>query len=138
MFDLARLDVLTAAEKGRPMTVINPKTATPFMLEDGKTPLQITLLGRASAIAREVLKTVEDEQAAITGEGRAITTEMQNAWNARYLTALTRGWNISQMDGVDFPYSPGNAEKLWSDPRWPYLMRQALVFVRDDGNFLAG
>jgi hypothetical protein len=140
MFDLAKLDVLKAAEEGRPMTVINPKTSLPFVVEGegkDKTPLQITLLGRASAIAQDVLKEIEDERSAIHGQGRAVTPDMEAAWNVRYLTLLTRGWNIPSRDGLPFSYSPENAKILWSDPRWPYLNRQALRFVADDGNFLA-
>lgn len=134
-FDFASLDILSPSEEGRMMTVYGPKTGQPVLLADGKTAVQIKMLGRHSAIARDMLKQIDDERAAIEGQGRSWTVENAEAANTRYLTALTRGWNFEKMDGNDFPYNPSNAEKLWSDHRWPHIKRQALAFVASDGNF---
>jgi hypothetical protein len=115
--------------------VYSPKTGEPVYLDEQKTPLQIRLLGRHSAVARDTLKQIDDERSAIEGAGRTYSQTHAEMANNRYLSSLTRGWNFGVLDGQEFPFTPANADKLWADPRWPHIKRQALAFVASDGNF---
>jgi hypothetical protein len=136
MFDIATTDILTASEAGRPMVLSHPSTGRPFIGDDGK-PVSITLRGRHSALAQDVLRQINDERAAIEAEGRRITRDENERFNTRYLVALTVGWTFTKMAGEDFPCTPANAERLWSDSRFRHWRERALIFVGEDGNFLA-
>jgi hypothetical protein len=134
--DILSLDVVTPADEGRPMSVRHPATGVALTGTDGK-PVTISLRGFRSAVARDLLKQMADESAAMESQGRKLTPELLKARNAKYLTALTVGWSDNfTMGGEALAFSPGAAEKLWGDDRLIAIREQALRFVADDGSFI--
>jgi len=135
-FDILATEVLTGSEEGRPMVLSHPATGRPF-LDAEKKPVAVYMRGRHSAVARAVLREINDERAAIQADGRVVTPEQNEAFNTRYLVAMTVRWTWTKLGGEDFPYSPDNAERFWSDPRFRHWRERGLIFVAEDGNFLA-
>ena len=118
------------------MSVRHPATGVALTGTDGK-PVTISLRGFRSAVARDLLKQMADESAAMESQGRKLTPELLKARNAKYLTALTVGWSDNfTMGGEVLAFSPGAAEKLWADDRLIAIREQALRFVADDGSFI--
>lgn len=134
-FDPLALDTLTLAEKGMPFTPRNPKTLKPVTDADGN-PLVIMLLGRRSSVAQTALAVIQARIEARPLNAPPLTPEEHRANNAEFMAALTLGWNFTHFGKEPFPFTPANARRLWSEPRLPTLLGEALEFVKDDGNFL--
>ena len=134
-FDIASLDTLTLSERGVPMTVVNPKTAMPVLDTAGK-PVVIMLKGRAADAFETTQEAIRQARGDRAARGIISSTAEIKEEDVRLLCALTMGWTIEQIDGQDFPFSPENARRLWSDPRWPWLKERAIQFAQGDGNFL--
>lgn len=135
MFDLAKLDTLTASEAGVAMQVIHPKTKEPVKGADGEV-ITITLLGRASDAAQAAVRRARDRANERLQQGRRSTPEDAERDMIDLLVSCTKAWTFDSLDGQPFPCTPGNAELLWRDPRFRWLREQALIFIQDDGNFL--
>ena len=142
MFDLAKLDLLSPSEGGKAFVLAHTYDRLGFAIgpaytgSDGK-PVTITLMGQNSAVGRDTLKRIRDERAAMDSNGQRVSEEATERHNTEYLCALTKGWTIERLDGADFPVTPANREKLWTDPRFRWLREPALTFIARDSNFLA-
>ena len=136
-FDIACLDTLTASQTGAAMPVVNLRTGIPYRLDDDKkTPVTITLLGRASDAYRAKQRVLQERRADRQARGIILSPEEVGQEDAELLTICTVGWTIEQLDGQPFPFSAANAALLWSDPRFVALRGRAIQFLIDDGNFL--
>lgn len=136
-FDFSSLDTKTPMEKAARMTVVDPKTQTPIILEDGQ-PLYIELLGSDSEAVRSQEHAIQDdrmEKNRRTGRGYLTSREVDAEQN-EILVVATRGWNIPSLDGNPFPYSPENARRLWNDPRFQRVAQQARIFMGTLSNFV--
>jgi hypothetical protein len=135
--DIAVTDISAASEEGRKMLLIHPVTAIAF-LDENKNPVGITLRGRHSDVARELLRQINDERAAIVGTGREITAAENEEFNTRYLVGMTVSWDFNKLRGEEFPCTPANARRFYNDKGFKHWRERALYFVQQDGNFLAG
>jgi hypothetical protein len=135
MFDIASFDILTPSEEGRDVTLLHPKTGQPWM-DDAKRPITITVLGRWSGIVQQTSEAIEARRAA-RPSGVPETLDDRILADAEYMAAATRRWSFTHLGGEAFPFTPANAVKLYSDPRFPWLRIQVMNFHRQDGNFLA-
>lgn len=133
-FDLASIATVRADE-GSPMPVTRPGSRIAMLNED-KTPVTITLLGRASVPFREVLRQVQLGRAQIAQRGEQLTEDDIFLEDTNTLTACTVNWTIRSLDGAAFPCNPQNIRKLWSDTRFRSLRDDALRFIVQDANFL--
>jgi hypothetical protein len=135
MFDLASLDTRTRSEAGVPLTLVHPKTRGPVTRADGSV-VTVTLLGRCSDTHRDKSRELAERTAEMASRGIRQSRDEREADDAELLVACTKGWTIDKMDGQDFPYSPENARRLWTDTRFLWLRDQAVNHVLTDGNFL--
>jgi hypothetical protein len=135
MFDISKLDTLSLAEEGVTMPVVHPRTREPVKDSEGKH-VTVTLLGKNSDTARATFRRISDRATERAMRGMKPSSEDRERDDAEFLTACTKAWGFSQMDGEAFPCTPSNALRLWSDPRFRWLRDQAMSFVMDEGNFL--
>lgn len=133
-FDLAACDILTPSEEGRPLLLVHPSGAT-WKTSTG-APVQVTLRGRYSSVARDTLKRLGDEIAAMAADGKKPTPEDQDRHDTEYLVACTVNWNIERLDGAVFHVTPANIERLWTDKRFAWLRMRALSHIAADVVFL--
>jgi hypothetical protein len=136
MFDISEFDTYTGSNEGRPMGVLSPKSGYPAKDEDGN-PIEIILLGRLSDKGREVDNRHQKARTEkLQRVGRVdFDADEQEANVIDLLCALTIGWTFKVMDGADFPCTPENVRKFWSDKRFIAIRRQALTFINDEANF---
>jgi hypothetical protein len=135
-FDLATLDTLAKSQIGADMEIIHPANRAPVKGDNGQ-PLTITLLGRSSDVFQAMSRRIMQERVAKSGRGINLTQDDIERENVELLTACTVRWTEFSIDGTPFPWTPDNARRLWSDPRWRWLSEAAFKFIHDDGNFLA-
>lgn len=64
------------------------------------------------------------------------TVETNEAEGADILACLTKSWTFDTMDGEDFPCTPENALRFWSDDRNVRWRRDAEDFVASEANFM--
>jgi hypothetical protein len=135
-FDLSEMDTLTLAEAGVPMPILNLRTRTPVVDDDGSA-VTITFAGRQSETFREVLKAIQTRRGeAVNRLGVNIDAETKEREDIDILIACTLAWTIKTLDHQPFPCSPQNIRKLWNDPRFRPLREQAMGFLLNDANFL--
>ena len=134
-FDLADYDVHTNAERGMPMPLMHPRSLTPLVNADG-TKVTITMLGRASDTYRDLQRVINEENVLRQSQGVRTTLDDVTAENTRMLLVCCKAWNLDRLDGRPFPYSEENARRLFTDPRFIWVRDAALMFMRNDGNFL--
>lgn len=137
MFDVAKLDAATGADKGSLLTVTHPGTKQPALDDDGK-PITLRLFGGYSRQAEEARSVNAEKRADLMLAGIKVPREVQEGWNADFLAACTGDWSFDQLDGQPFPYSPDNAKRLWRDRRFGALAEQALTFIAQPANFMTG
>lgn len=138
MFDLARLDTLTPAEKGSEFT-FRRIDGSPVLMEN-KKPFTMRLLGSNSRVVRATMRRFEQEIAARRAalpSGEAAPVEQWNEEGSiEMLSAATVGWpDDVSMGGEPFPFSPENARKFWADDRFASWRMAAALYVTNDGNY---
>ena len=134
MLDLNTLDLLTGSEEGRWCYPVHPRTGATIKLADGK-PWGFLLLGRHSAVARDALRALSDERAAMEAQGRTVTELDATRMNAEFMAKVTKAWSPMTLDGAEFPCTYENALKLYQDPRFRWIEPQLRAFVMSDGPF---
>jgi hypothetical protein len=65
-----------------------------------------------------------------------ISKDDADAEKLESLLAMVAGWQNIDMDGKPFPYSPENARKFLTDPRFKWIRRQIARFAENLENFL--
>lgn len=135
-FDIIELDTKTLGDQGLPMPLLHLRTREPIIDDEGM-PVTITLYGRQSDIFRDTMKQIQEERAAyVLRHNRQPDSEYSDAEDCRLLVACTKDWTFKQLAGEDFPCTPGNVRRFWSDDRFRPLRTLALTFVTNDANFL--
>lgn len=130
--DLAQLDINRVADAGLECQVRHPITDAPL-------DIWITLMGADSQAYRTaMLERVRDLQRARPVDGDVPErSAAQIEEDAVVVCArCTRGWRGVQIDGVDFPHSPENAEALYR--RFAWLRYQVNEFIEERDRFLPG
>jgi hypothetical protein len=135
-FDIAKLDTRARAEAGVEMPIRNPSTGAVVTDDDGKA-VTITFGGRNSDKYRAVQRDVKKYRTDLAAKNIQPTEAEGRREMEKVVTAMTLGWSGLELDGEPFPFTPANAERLWADTRWTWLLEQAFVFVSQEGNFLA-
>jgi hypothetical protein len=79
---------------------------------------------------------VRERRATRAARGIKLTQDDLDAEEIGLLCAATRAWTFAKMDDQDFPCTPQNVRRLWSDRRFRWLRERAIQFVLADGNFL--
>jgi hypothetical protein len=133
-FDLAEFDILALSEQGTPMALIHPHTRLP-MIDDDKTPLTISLMGRNSDAFRNTMREIQAARAERQARGTAPDPELREQEDILLLVACTTDWTLKILDGKPFPCTPPNIRKLWNDPRFRPLREAGLTHVMNDANF---
>ena len=135
MIDLASLDTKTPAEAGVVVQLDNPFTGEPLTLDDG-SPCTITVLGQDSAKMRAYTRQVTDRNIERLRKGRdAMKSEAAEADRIGGLATVTTAWNLFPLDGQTLDCTERNAKKLYSDPRFPWIVEQLEKAVMDRARF---
>ncbi|RVT96244.1 hypothetical protein EOD42_14120 [Rhodovarius crocodyli] len=134
MFDLNKLDTLTASEEGRWWHPINPKTGAQMKLPDGQT-FGFLLVGAAADIFRDSVRRATEARLLIEQSNARVSTEQEDKLMAEHMARCTKAWPPMMVDGVEFPCTYDNAVKLWSDPRFAWLRPGARAFMQSDAHF---
>ena len=130
--DLGAFDTKAAAERGIRVELLNPFTNLPFV-DDEKKPFFIRILGSDAAKVREKnLKQLDKYIEAIRknqNPGDALAGESDNIDK---LAIATLEWYLPPLDGQPMPAaSVSAARKLYSDPRFPWLVEQLTKAIND-------
>ncbi len=136
MFDIAKLDIATASDEGRPMPIRNPRGEV--VRHESGDPVTINLLGRHSERARAKERELANRRLEAAKMGKQRTPEDFEVEAVEYLQACTVGWSFTEMDGKPFPCTPENAKKFWSDRRFSNIRVQADNWISEDANFMRG
>jgi hypothetical protein len=135
--DLSNLDTLSTAEAGTDVELEHPVTGEPIKDDDGK-PWVISIRGSDSKTVRAIAKKQQNrftERLRKRGQfGDADTAESEAV---EKLVAATIGWRGLVMDGKPYEFSPENAHKLYSDPRFPWIVEQVQAAMVDRKRFFS-
>lgn len=134
-FDLQQLDTLTLSEVGVAMPIIDMRTNRTMTNEDG-SDVSITLLGRQSETFRMTLRQIQKQRQKLREERKEVDAEHLEKEDVITLIACTRDWTIKRLSGQDFPCTPANIRRLWTDSRFRSLREVAIAFIMADANFL--
>jgi hypothetical protein len=134
MLELNTLDVLAGSEEGRWCYPRHPRTGVEIMDAQGQR-WGFKLVGRHAAVARDAVRRMNDERAAIEGQGRLIGEAEAQRMNAEFLAACTKAWTPMKLDGADFVFTHENAVKFFGDSRFRWVEGQLRAFIMDDGHF---
>lgn len=124
-FDLCQFECETRAEAGAPLTLRHPKTGVDL-------PVVIWLQGEDAPGYRQVLRRQIDRQLR-DRQLEPSAMDLENRLLER-LAALTLRWEAVHYDGADFPCTPDNARRLYSEQLW--IREQVVDFVEDRAHFL--
>lgn len=124
-FDLSQFDCASRADAGAPLTLHHPKTGA-------ELPVVIWLQGEDAPGYRHLLRRQIDRQLRDRQlEPSAMDLETRLL---ERLAALTLRWEKVTYDGADFPCTPENARRLYSEQLW--IREQVVGFVEDRAHFL--
>ncbi len=131
MFDMTKLDLKTAADKGATITLRHPITDEEIM--DGKKPVTITVLGADSKVFRDAIR----EQARKNMSNKKqenLDIDDMILRSAKLLAQCTLGWDgISEgKTAVEFSYD--NALELYLKYDW--IKTQVDDAIGERANFL--
>lgn len=139
--DFTALDTKAAAEAGAAISLLNPFTDEPLLLDDGSA-VSITVLGADSAKMREYSRQVTDERLAATQAAQSknkkapiVTIGKLEREKFEGLAAVTVSWNVFPLDGEVLACTEANALRLYADPRFPWIAEQLNSAVVDRARF---
>ena len=134
-FDIACLDTRTLSTKGVKFLIKDPRTGKQWR-NAAKEPLYVLLAGRNSSTFESLQQLANENRTAYAARDVEFTAEEIREERIAYVAGCTMGWNFDNLDGKPFPYSEGNAQLLWENKRFNWLMNQAFDFVLNEANFL--
>lgn len=123
--DLSSFAAETHAEAGAPLTLRHPKTG-----ED--LAAVIWLQGEDAPAYRHVLRRQIDRQLR-DRQLEPTAADLENRLLER-LAALTLRWENIAYEAMDFPCTPENARRLFTEQLW--IREQVVAFVEDRAHFL--
>jgi len=135
-FDLSTLDTKTAAEEGLVVELENPfEPEKPFVDDDG-VPYSITILGGDAGKVRTKEKKQLNRILTAIRKGKDSDAEAGEQDNIDKLAAATLAWHLPQLDGETLPPPTEHlARKLYSDPRFPWIIEQLTKRIGDRSRF---
>jgi hypothetical protein len=133
--DLSQLDARAASEAGTVVELEHPVTGQP--LTDDEGVITIRILGDDSAKVRAIVRRNYDARMERIQRNRNLdlTLATTEAEVARKLAAATIAWRGIVLDGVALECNEHNAYKLYSDPRFPWLVEQLTKASGDRSRF---
>lgn len=134
--DFTNLDSKAASEAGTAIVLIDPRNNEP-LLDDDEKPYFITILGIDSAKLRGISKISIDRRMNSIRKGNDIDydSDVVAKEKAALYAAATTGWYLPPLDGAALEYSEKNAKRLYSDPRFPWLLEQLDKAIADRQRF---
>ncbi len=134
--DLSTLDTLNPAESGTSVEIENPFTGEPITDDSGKR-WTISVRGEDSATVRAVVKKQQNKfTERLRKRGQFGDADSVQQEQIERLEAATIGWeNAPNLDGNPFGYSQENARKLYSDPRFSWVVEQVSQAMADRKRF---
>lgn len=143
-YDLAALDTVASCSEGAEMELENPATreGTGIFLKllgpDSKEYQDIERQIQAASLERSIKR--RKKQNLTEADLLNALTESQPT-NVKRVTACTAGWRDADLkdgviliDGKETEFSKEAARKLYE--RFPWIVEQALEFIRERGNFI--
>ena len=129
--DLSKLDTLAPAESGTVVELEHPVTGEPI------PDTSITLRGEDSHAVRNVIRKQHDRRIEKMRKGKGAMSDSASLESEQVekLVAATIDWKGIELDGEPLPFSAPNARKLYSDPRFPWLVEQVQTAMLDRERF---
>lgn len=138
MLDFNTLDTKSAAERGLVVELEDPRNeSAPFVDDDGK-PFSITILGGDAGKIREKTRKQLDSYLTKARKNKEADSRAAEAEHIDKLAAATIAWHLPTLDGETLP-APNEhvARKLYSDPRFPWIVEQLTRAMNDRGRFFS-
>jgi hypothetical protein len=126
------LDLTAMQDEAATMDVLSPIDRSQLYAADGKTPMQIGLLGLESSTAEAIKKKARDRQRKRLG--RPMTDAETTAYLIELYTALTKWWRGVEWKGEPLECTPANIAMLYRVRPW--LRGQVGEFMGENANFL--
>lgn len=122
-------------DKPQRMPLVHPNTRQPLRTKDGEEAF-IEIYSADSEAARKHNRSIQRRRLNMRGRGR-ITPEELEAEGVELLAALTTGWRLVTLEGVELnvPYSQENARELYGASSLAWIREQVDEFAADRGNF---
>ena len=136
-FDLSTLDTKAPAEQGLVVELENPfEPEKPFVDDDG-VPYSITILGADAGKVRAAEKKQLNRILTAIRKNKDADAEAGEQDNIEKLAAATLAWHLPSVDGEVLPNPPTEraARKLYSDPRFPWIVEQLTKRIGDRARF---
>lgn len=135
-FDLSTLDTKTTAEQGLVVELENPfAPEKPFVDDDG-VPYSITILGSDAAKIRTKEKKQLNRVLSAMRRNKDVDAEAGEQDNIDRIAAATLDWHLPTLDGETLPApTEHTARKLYSDPRFPWIIEQLTKAIGDRARF---
>ena len=118
--DFAKVDTISAAEKGFDYTFIDPRTG-----ED--TDAVFSLYGVGSRAYKQGQAKIDAYRSLQEKRGKKVDDEDLELLHAELLAKCTRGWKNVEIDGKKIEFSPENAIDLYS--KYPVVSSQIISEV---------
>lgn len=136
--DLGAFDTKSAAERGIKVELENPFTNLPF-LDDEKKPYFIRILGGDADKVREKSRKQLDKYIELIRKNQSPGDSLAGeADNIDKLSIATIEWYLPPLDGQPMPpASVSAARKLYSDPRFPWIVEQVTKAINDRTRFFS-
>lgn len=134
--DLAAFDTKSAAERGIKVELESPFTNLPFVDDEGK-PYFIRILGSDADKVREKSRKQLDKYIELIRKNQNPGDSLAGeADNIDKLAIATIEWHLPPLDGQPMPTaSVSAARKLYSDPRFPWIVEQLTKAINDRTRF---
>lgn len=134
--DTATLKLLRPDGQG--LTIPSPSGEKDEAGEDVYVHVTIELLRSDSKQAVQFTHSKQNPRlAAVARKGRAKITAEEVAADALDLCVFcTRGWSNMVIGGENLAANAANVRKIYSDPRWSFILDQVKDFITEDANFL--
>lgn len=136
-FDLSSRDTKLAAEQGVVVELEDPfDSGTPLLDDEGK-PYTITILGSdAGPVRLKARKQLDQYLEAVRKNKNPGDAEKNEKELVDRLAAATIAWHMPPLDGAQLPEPTEHiARKLYSDPRFPWIVEQLAKAMGDRARF---
>ena len=133
---LARADLL---EDGAFLQLTDAKNVPLFYAdESGKHPVGIHMRARNSRIGLAAIRANGNKRLDVARKQGNFTTTVEGneAETTELLVALTASWTFDTYEGAEFPCTPENARRFWSDDKNVRWRRDAEDFISSEANFM--
>lgn len=125
MMDISKLGVVSAAEKGAEMPLLNPFTGE-------ETGAVFTVLGYDAEAVIAAARSFDKAEAKST---KTEPDDILRRRKARLAVAAVTGWSNFVFGGHEMPYSADKATEIFSQPDFAWIVDQVQRFGGDRGNF---